>query len=403
MSFSHTSNELTLRRILRNPVGLSQEDSMQRFVQLTRFEPYNTLPVLQGGRVVGMISQEDFLLLLAETDELLRERKLNRPVSDYMKPASAVIRPEMSLQEIRELFANSGKNTLPVADENGYCLGIVNAGDLLAPSLPAPRPSQIGGMATPFGVYLTDGARQAGVGSWALIASGFLMSLLFIGSFLLVQGGIYAGLSLAHRTPLAIALLSDDIVSKNPWIAFGVICISLLNTFVFLSLMRLSPLAGFHSAEHQTVHAIERGENLDPEIVARMPRAHPRCGTNLIAGMLVFFTMRQILTNLPLGTGGVEAFGDLIAGMTTLFTWRRVGTFLQERFTTKPASLREIESGVAAGAELLEKYRSQPPERLTFFRRIWCMGMLQMMIGSLPVYAIVTYLLKLNPYFVIHF
>ena len=389
--------------VLRNPVGLSPQDSLQRFVQLTRFEPFNALPVLQHGFIVGIVSPEDFLSLLAETDEEERNRRLMRPVSDFMKPASNVIRPEMSLQAIRDLFASSRQNTLPVADESGYCLGIVNAGDLLAPSLPAPHPAQIGGMATPFGVYLTDGSLQAGVGSWSLFASGFFMSLLFIVSFALVQGAIYGAFSLAHRSSLALELLNDETVSKNPWIAFAVIGVSLLNTLVFLSLMRLSPLAGFHSAEHQTVHAIERGESLRPEVVSRMPRAHPRCGTNLIAAMMVFFTTRQILTSLPSGAGGVEIFGDLIAGMTTLFTWRRVGTFLQEKFTTKPATPREIRSGVAAGSELLEKYRSQAPRRTTFWRRIWCMGMVQIILGSIPAYALFTYLLKQNASFIFRF
>ena len=48
--------------------------------------------------------------------------------------------------------------------------------------------------------------------------------------------------------------------------------LNLLALTLFLLLMRVSRLAGYHAAEHQTVHAMERNETLVPEIVCRMPR-----------------------------------------------------------------------------------------------------------------------------------
>lgn len=392
MPNSQNKENLTLRSVLRASPGLAPEDSLERFIQLTRFEPYNSLPVLRDGIYLGMISQEDFLPTLALKNTQDRETALSQPVSQLFRSDLPCIRPNTGLLEVGELFSETGLLTLPVVDENGWCYGIVNAGDLLVPTLPKAVPQQIGGMATPFGVYLTDGNLQAGVGDRALMASGLLMATLFILSFVVVQGGTAGVLSLLHQSALANQLLNEDSVPKTPAIAYASIGISILNTVVFLGLMRLSPLAGFHSAEHQTVHAIERGERLETEIVSRMPRAHPRCGTNLIAAMFVFFTTRQIFENIPYLSGGIAAFGDILAGMTTLFTWRKAGTFLQERFTTKPASQREILSGISAGAELMEKYRNQPPLRSSFWRKIWCMGMVQATIGSIPAYALFMFL-----------
>src|SRR2546423_10530097 len=69
---------------------------------------------------------------------------------------------------------------------------------------------------------------------------------------------------------------------------------------LFLLFVRALPLVQYHAAEHQAVHAMERGEPLDPEIVRRMPRVHPRCGTNIMAGGMVFlivFIARPALTS----------------------------------------------------------------------------------------------------------
>jgi len=125
---------------------------------------------------------------------------------------------------------------------------------------------------------------------------------------------------------------------------------------------------------------------LTPGVVARMPRAHPRCGTNLMAAVLVFNSIRQALTYFP-ALGGQDAV-MIMAGVATLFVWRPVGTFLQERFTTKPADSRELASGIAAGQALLARYLEEAPVRPSLLRRIWCSGMLQVMLGSLPILAV---------------
>ncbi len=41
-------------------------------------------------------------------------------------------------------------------------------------------------------------------------------------------------------------------------------------------------LFGYHGAEHKTINAYEAGAELTPEIVARYPIEHPRCGTAFI-------------------------------------------------------------------------------------------------------------------------
>ncbi len=46
-------------------------------------------------------------------------------------------------------------------------------------------------------------------------------------------------------------------------------------------------LFGYHGAEHKTINAYEAGDELTPEIVAKYPIEHPRCGTAFL--LTVFF------------------------------------------------------------------------------------------------------------------
>src|SRR5262249_42286314 len=150
----------------------------------------------------------------------------------------------------------------------------------------AVRPQTVGGMATPFGVYLTTGTIGAGAKGWALVATGVVMALMFC-----VIGGIALHVDnaiLAHY----IKELNDAHVKKAiadvkiDNFSHLVESISQVVTFLaFLIIFRLLPLSGIHAAEHKVVHAIERGEELTRENVRRMPRVHPRCGTNLVVGL----------------------------------------------------------------------------------------------------------------------
>jgi hypothetical protein len=241
-------------------------------------------------------------------------------------------------------------------------------------------------MATPFGVYLTDGTVQAGVGNLALMSSGVMM----MGILLLAVGALNAAFwalsrAVGHPVPLLIPL-GDDIVIRNGWLGLASVGESLLLFLVFMLLMRLTRLAGYHAAEHQTVHAIERCEPLVPAIVARMPRAHPRCGTNLLAAVLLFTQARQAMGYVP----ALDGMAEPLAALAALFLWRPVGTFLQERFTTKPADAREIQSGIAAGSTLLARYLEEAPTRPTLFRRVWCSGMIQILTGFVASLALIS-------------
>jgi len=78
----------------------------------------------------------------------------------------------------------------------------------------------------------------------------------------------------------------------------GVIQLTIL--IAYISLIGLMPdvkrLFSYHGAEHKTINAYEAGDVLTPEVVARYPIEHPRCGTAFLltvvfVSVLVFSTL----------------------------------------------------------------------------------------------------------------
>jgi len=125
---------------------------------------------------------------------------------------------------------------------------------------------------------------------------------------------------------------------------------------------------------------MERGEPLEIEVVRRMPRVHPRCGTNLMAGGLVFVAVSQLIAALP-GRWLNAMDAAILGALTALFTWRSVGSFMQQHFTTRIAGDKHLQSGISAANGLEDGFLAEPPGRPRFLRRLWCTGMLQTMSG----------------------
>lgn len=263
-----------------------------------------------------------------------------------------------SAAEALRTLCETGVPALVVLDPNGAAVGLATASRLYAPESDTKvRKAVVGGMATPFGVYLTNGSIGAGAKGWPLVATGALLFVLLAASTYLTTGAF---------------LLVPTELRASPWLRPGM---DLLNVVVFLAMLRAIPLAGVHGAEHKVVHAIERGEPLTPIVVARMPRVHPRCGTNLAVGAGLFLFLAGLRW-----TPSEEI--RLLAGLVaTLALWRPVGGLFQYFVTTKPPTMEQIESGIQAGEELLTKLETSP-RTVGLGRRLMSSGLFHIMAGS---------------------
>jgi hypothetical protein len=153
---------------------------------------------------------------------------------------------------------------------------------------------------------------------------------------------------------------------------------------LLLLLLRLTPLAGLHAAEHMTINAVERGLPLRPAVVARQPRQHGRCGTNLmvVMGGLLFGFM--VLENLRPWLPGVAESLFLLAWLLVLASqWRTFGRWIQLNLTTRPPTPTQLASGIRAGEDLLSQYARRPHPPPSILWRLWTSGLIPVLAGFL--------------------
>lgn len=333
------------------PVG--SESSLQLAAERMRDLGLPALPVSEGSRVIGALDEGDLTQALS---------------AGFEETASVSSLP---LTKLPMLFANAtGAEALRIFEEQRVpCVVVVdqqmNLVGMLTPSRLFPhvprglRPPLVGGMATPVGVYLTNGAQSGGAAWPALALTGLFLAVIHI---IAMNVSWWAGMAMSQaKAPVSLV---EGVMGLGA-------------VLLFLAAIRLTPLAGYHAAEHMVVHAIERGEDLHPDIVKRMPRVHPRCGTNLAAGASLFF-----------GIAFANWLNDqelqiLVAILVTMFFWRSLGSFIQYWFTTRPPNRRQLDAGIRAGKDLLTKYENNPVVAPSPWQRFASSGLPFILLGYL--------------------
>lgn len=254
-------------------------------------------------------------------------------------------------------------NEEPIHPDHGYI-----------PPMSAPR---ISGTAMPTGVFLSSGAYGSGA-AWELVLSGF--GIIFMGGLSLVPTYLLLWLADRHlHLSLPSVLLQLGGPADPNLAALARVVTNVMGFLVFLLVLRFSPLAGYHAAEHMTVHAVEHygAWGWEP-YVAQMPRAHRRCGSNLLAGILP-----ALLVGVPL----LHAGSPLLMGAAAVVAaagWRLrhpMGFFVQNCFTTKPPSPAQLERGMAAARRVLAQWERDPSPRVPVARMLWGRGLPQMLAG----------------------
>lgn len=366
-------------KMRRVPVAYPNE-SLIRGAERMREGGLNALPIVQGGIPVGLLTEASLRAALQDPQNAVQ------PVQDWMETDFETILLDVPIEQAIHQLRQTDQSPLIVVDTLGAYAGVLTASDILSRVQTILHPPQVGGMATPLGVYLTTGTLRAGPGDIALFLTGVLIFTLFTLSSWLVTAGT---LWIQERTdmPLHSYLISPfgGTWLLSDWLG---ILFRVSSTLLFLGLMRALPLAGTHAAEHKVVHAIERGEPLILEVVRRMPRVHPRCGTNLAAGIFLFIGLVEVFRWLIPGAEG-QQLGLLFALMMTVLFWRTFGALLQWAATTKPPTDKQLLGAIRSGEELLSRYRRRAYTQVSFGKRLWNIGLVQIIAGGWFAIAIV--------------
>ena len=363
--------ETPIGNLIRAVRVIAPDDTIGKAAELLRMSGLPELPVVSAWHVLGKVTEDSVLRALNTTDPTAVAEK---PVEEIISRQVVCVNPYMTLAQVAGVMSDHGLAVTPVIDENGRYIGVAARSDVTSALSLMIRPPMVAGIATPIGVYLTTGNLRAGAGDLGLFLSGVALMLMYFAAV----GAIYGAALLLDKTgafaPWSLwAILHSTPIPIPNWMD-GVKMVMLGATVpIFLALLRILPISGYHAAEHQVVHAIENGEPLTAANVSAMPRVHPRCGTNIVAGVALFFLVRQVLS---------DEVALLVFVFVLVLAWRSVGAYFQQYITTKPPSAKQLESGIRAGESLIEKYREHPGYRVTGWRRIWNTGMPQVMLGA---------------------
>ncbi|MBI5818565.1 MAG: CBS domain-containing protein [Verrucomicrobia bacterium] len=112
----------------KGPMVVSIQSDVTVFDAITLMSEKNVgaLPVLEKGRLVGMISERDYTRKIALKGKLSKETS----VQEIMSRQVSVAKPDDSIEECMRLMTDKHVRHLPVM-EGDKMLGIVSIGDLV--------------------------------------------------------------------------------------------------------------------------------------------------------------------------------------------------------------------------------------------------------------------------------
>jgi CBS domain-containing protein len=106
--------------------SVTPETTMIDTLKLLAKKDVGALPVTKEGKMVGIVSERDFVRSIAKTGQLL----LYSAVEHYMVHDVFSITPDQSIEQCMQIMTEKHIRHLPVM-ENGELIGIISIGDVV--------------------------------------------------------------------------------------------------------------------------------------------------------------------------------------------------------------------------------------------------------------------------------
>lgn len=116
--------ELLVKEVMSpNLKTFNADMQMKDVLDVARQARISGAPVIKNGELVGVLSMEDLLECLINSD-------IEAPASKYMSSELITVRVTDPVVEALKVFVNTGVGRLPVVDQEGHLQGILTKGDI---------------------------------------------------------------------------------------------------------------------------------------------------------------------------------------------------------------------------------------------------------------------------------
>lgn len=123
--FEHPDEDQLAMLVDRDVPTVSPEEPLEEAAKRLLDSNVRRLPVLKNGKLVGMITVRDIVYRAIAT------MGIEKPASDYMRPRAIAVWDGTPIKAAMEIMALSGFRALPVIDENGNLVGIIDDADII--------------------------------------------------------------------------------------------------------------------------------------------------------------------------------------------------------------------------------------------------------------------------------
>lgn len=121
MGHHHTVQEA----MTPNPTAITPDTTAREAAQTLKTENIGSLPIVEDGRLVGVITDRDLALRV-----IAEGRDANTPVGEIASKDLVTIDPQQSLEEAARLMAERQVRRLPVVEEDGRLAGVLAQADI---------------------------------------------------------------------------------------------------------------------------------------------------------------------------------------------------------------------------------------------------------------------------------
>jgi CBS domain-containing protein/anti-sigma regulatory factor (Ser/Thr protein kinase) len=116
--------EIPIKRVMsKNLITVAPGTEICELKEVLRVNRISGAPVVEGGKLVGIVSLEDLI-------KALEAGEVHLPVRDRMTTGLVTVHAEESVIEAVKKFAKYEVGRLPVIDEKGELVGILTSGDI---------------------------------------------------------------------------------------------------------------------------------------------------------------------------------------------------------------------------------------------------------------------------------